>query len=437
MIIDVIMSLIKITVILVGFFAVSGERWSKKGWKYQFLTLFVMILCTLMRIFSFENSSIYYVMEISILFLYVILYCQKELGRYFMYLLIIYVMLDVALIFGGIIAYILQGCSPGENYQLWRDVTTIIVYVVLLFIFLVIQQKTCYLPRKKGFSIVEAGITVVLLLAEGTVFTFAEIGKRSESAHPFYAFSFLSALVIGALWIIDKRAREKQAQEQMQDYIRYEHRMREVLPTVGKALEKMENLSENSEEAAQIIEELKAVCRTDKEITQKEILTAKTFVPTGSLVFDSMLERILQEAAQDGVEVEIIARAKVSELLKAQKIEIGLFLQMFGDIYRNANKAVLKQGDGGRILIYMGYNRSGAYELSISDNGVPFPQHVLEHLGERGVTTDGTGHGLADTFSVLDKYKVSFYLKQNPGQNVVYSKTIRLVFDEEGHREIS
>lgn len=437
MIMDVIMSWMKITVILAGFFVVSGERWSKKGWKYQVLTLFAMILCILVRIFPFQNLSIRYMIEVSILFLYIVLYCQKELGRHFMCLLIVYVMLDVALIFGGIIVYILQGCSPGENYQLWQDVTIIVIYVSLFFLFLMIQKRAWYVPIKSGFTIAEAGMTFILLFAKSVVLVFIGMGKRSESTYPFYAFSFLSALVIGALWIIDKRAREKQAQEQMQDYIRYEHRMREVLPTVGKALEKMENLSENSEEAAQIIEELKAVCRTDKEITQKEILTAKTFAPTGSPVFDSMLERILQEAAQDGVEVEIIARAKVSELLKAQKIEIGLFLQMFGDIYRNANKAVLKQGDGGRILIYMGYNRSGAYELSISDNGVPFPQHVLEHLGERGVTADGTGHGLADTFSVLDKYKVSFYLKQNPGQNVVYSKTIRLVFDEEGHREIS
>lgn len=436
MIISVIMEWMKIVVVLTGIFTLAGEHY-KKEWKYRALTAFMVILCMSTKLIVFGNQSHRLLIEMEIMTLYIVLYFQKERGHYFMYMLIVYVILDVAGILGGIIAYVLQGCSPGENYQIWRNGTIIIVYMFLLFVFLKLRKEPWCSFKKKGFSIAEASIIAILLFAKGATLTFVGSDGKSKEAYLFYVFSFLFALVIGALWIIDKRAREKQAQEQMQDYIRYEHRMREVLPTVGKALEKMENLSENSKEAAQIIEELKAVCRTDKEITQKEILTAKTFAPTGSPVFDSMLERILQEAAQDGVEVEIIARAKVSELLKAQKIEIGLFLQMFGDIYRNANKAVLKQGDGGRILIYMGYNRSGAYELSISDNGVPFPQHVLEHLGERGVTTDGTGHGLADTFSVLDKYKVSFYLKQNPGQNVVYSKTIRLVFDEEGHREIS
>lgn len=436
MIIDIMIEWIKVTLVLFGFWKLADEH-HKKEWKYQILTVFMMVLCVLARVTFFENQSHRLIIEMELLTLYIVLYYQKERGRHLMYLVMVYVIFDFVHILIAVMTYWALGFVPEENHLLLGKVIILISYIILFFIFPKMMRQLRLLIGKKGFSIAEIGITVVLLFAKVVMLVFIGSDEGSNDAYPFYAFSFLSALVIGTLWIIDKRAREKQAQEQMQDYIRYEHRMREVLPTVGKALEKMENLSENSEEAAQIIEELKAVCRTDKEITQKEILTAKTFAPTGSPVFDSMLERILQEAAQDGVEVEIIARAKVSELLKAQKIEIGLFLQMFGDIYRNANKAVLKQGDGGRILIYMGYNRSGAYELSISDNGVPFPQHVLEHLGERGVTTDGTGHGLADTFSVLDKYKVSFYLKQNPGQNVVYSKTIRLVFDEEGHREIS
>lgn len=436
MIIDVIIEWMRIMAVLTGFFSLAGKGLIKMEWKYHFLTVFMMMLCILVRLLPFQNASTRYVIEIGILFFYIVLYCQKEVGQHLMYLTIVYVVIDVASILAGIIAYILQRGTPGENYQIWIYATIIVMYTFLFFTFPKVLKSKRLMMNKQGFTIAEAGMTFILLFAESVILVFVGSDEGSRNAYPFYLFSFLSALVIGALWIIDKRAREKQAQEQMQDYIRYEHRMREVLPTVGKALEKMENLSENSEEAAQIIEELKAVCRTDRETTQKEILTAKTFAPTGSPVFDSMLERILQEAAQDGVEVEIIARTKVSELLKAQKIEIGLFLQMFGDIYRNANKAVLKQGDGGRILIYMGYNRSGVYELSMSDNGVPFPRHVLEHLGERGVTTDGTGHGLADTFSILDKYKVSFCLKQNPEQNAIYTKTIRLVFDEEGRREI-
>lgn len=425
----VVLGWMKIMVILTGLFTLAGEGWIKKTWKHRIMTLLVVLLCVFVRAVSFENPGIRYVLEVSILCLYIAFYCKKELGHHFMYLLIVYVILDVASILGALISFVLQGCSPGENYQIWRDGTIIVIYVSLFCMFLVLQKRPRRLPRKKGFSIAEAGMTLLLLFAEVVVVAFVASDDKRREIYPLYAFSFFFAVVICALWMLDKKMEEKRVRE----LVRYEHRMREVLPTVGRALKKMEDLSENSEETAKIMAELKAVCRADREMTQAEIFSAKTFAPTGSTLFDSMLEEYLGKAAQEGVKVDVIVRARIDALFKEQKIEIGLFLQMFGDLYRNAEKAVLKQEGGGRILICMGYNQEAEYEISLSDNGAMFPKYILERLGERGVTTDGTGHGLADVFLFMDKYGVSFFLDQNLSSQA-FTKTVRLIFDGKGRR---
>ena len=75
------------------------------------------------------------------------------------------------------------------------------------------------------------------------------------------------------------------------------------------------------------------------------------------------------------------------------------------------------------------YNPDGFYELSIYDNGEPFPEYVLEHLGERGVTTGGTGHGLSDVFESMHRGKMSFLLNQLLPKESIFTKGICITFD--------
>ena len=95
-----------------------------------------------------------------------------------------------------------------------------------------------------------------------------------------------------------------------------------------------------------------------------------------------------------------------------------------GDLYRNANKVVRRNKGEGRILICFGYNMDGFYELSIYDNGDPFPEYVLEHLGKRGVTTGGRGHGISDIFEALHRGKMSFLLNQVLPKESIFTKGI-------------
>lgn len=432
MMIHAIKGWMRITAVLIGFFTLSEEHHVKEKWKYRILTIFIIALCILIRIFSFQKESVRYLVEMVVLYFYVIFYCQKNLGRNFMNLTMVCVTIDVVGVLIGGIAYILQGCSPGENYQFVAQVVVILTYIILFFMFPFMRKGIWLIFGKNGFTITEAGVTFILLFVKGVILAFVGNNRANNAANFFYAGAFLFALGVCVLWALNKKVED----ESRKELIRYHHREKEVFPTVERVLEKMKDLSGDSEELNKTMAELQELCHTDEKLTRAEALAAKAFVSTGSPLLDDMLERYLLEAAHKEIEVDIIVQAPISPLLKGQKIEIGLLLRMFGDIYRNAEKVVLKKGDEGQVLICMGNNQDGEYEISVYDNGAAFPRHVLKRLGQRGVTTDGTGHGMADVFEVLDKYKISYMLEQHFPKGQMFTKVVRLIFDGQGRRVI-
>lgn len=238
--------------------------------------------------------------------------------------------------------------------------------------------------------------------------------------------------IILILWILDKKEEEKK----MRDLISYSHKTREVIPTVGRALNRLDELSEHMDKSSELIDELKSICIQDVKEQEKEIATFKTFDTTGSTVLDEQLKRYMEEAQEQEFCLDVIVRAPITELLSSGKIERYKLIQILGDLYRNANKAIKKRGDNGRILICFGYNQEDFFEIAIYDNGELFPESILRHLGERGITTDGTGHGIADVFAELKICRGSFYLDQNLEEGNIFSKGIRIVFDDKSHFEV-
>ncbi len=432
MIIHMVIEWMRITVILLGLYVLAGRGQIKRRWIYWVLTAFMMGTCIFVRVIPFQNASIRYVIEMGILFLYTFFCYQQNRGRNFMCLTMVSVVIDVISVLASAIAYLLQGGSPGENYQLVTQMAIVLMYAVLLCVYPLIRRGKWFDFRKNNSTIAVAGMTFCLLFAKGVVLAFVGSGDENNNVYWLLTASFVFALGACVLWALNKKVED----ESRRELIRYHHREKEVLPTVERVLEKMKDLSGDSEELNKTMAELQELCHTDERITRAEALSAKTFVSTGSPLLDDMLERYLLEAAHKEIEVDIIVQAPISPLLKEQKIEIGLLLRMFGDIYRNAEKVVLKKGDEGQVLVCMGYNQDGEYEISVYDNGAAFPGHVLKRLGQRGVTTDGTGHGMADVFEVLDKYKISFMLEQHFPKEHMFTKAVRLIFDRQGRREI-
>lgn len=280
---------------------------------------------------------------------------------------------------------------------------------------------------KRMSKISQMGMLFILFTGQCIMLELRHLGysRSNVVVYKILLFAVVFGFIVLALWNYDKH----QEQKKMQDLTAYSHHTREIIPSMGRALEKIGEMSEDMEEVGQIIEELRAICNTDGRQTTESARAVKSFESTGVVALDLQLERYLEEAEAQDFTLDIIVRAPVKDILKNKDVEIYSLLQIVGDLYRNANKIVKRNGSGGRILMCFGYNPDGFYELSIYDNGEPFPEYVLEHLGERGVTTGGTGHGLSDVFESMHRGKMSFLLNQLLPKESIFTKGICITFD--------
>ncbi|MCI9217581.1 MAG: hypothetical protein HFG95_11015 [Dorea sp.] len=306
----------------------------------------------------------------------------------------------------------------------------IIMYLCTAYVFTKIHIRYSY----EISGIAQAGIIFICAILEFSLLKlkYTVFDNQDVIQYKMLVFIIAFGVIILILWGIDKSHERKRIQE----LTAYMHRTREVIPSVERMLARLEEASDHIDKSNEIIRELRQICSTDMERTKKEVSNIKTFHTTGSAALNEQLEGYLEEAAENDFEMDIMVQAPIDELLKTEHIEVYLLMQIIGDLYRNAFKTVTKGKVNGRILICFGYNAEGYYEISIYDNGEPFASHILKHLGERGNTTGGTGHGIADVFEALHKSRGSFILDQNlPGGNV-FTKGIYIVFDRKGEVKV-
>ena len=129
-----------------------------------------------------------------------------------------------------------------------------------------------------------------------------------------------------------------------------------------------------------------------------------------------------------------------SEPIAKQIHEMGIAQLMVhnvvGDLLRNAIRAITRDGrTDGKILVIVG-KKNETVEIDIFDNGANLPLEVLERFGTRGVTTGGTGNGLADLVEMLAAENISLVIRENAGENGTYTKGFLLVFDGKNRREL-
>lgn len=431
MMIDMLIEGMRMLVILTGFFALAGEWRVERERKQWILTIVLIMACVLLRVIPFSDIIARFIYEMELLALYILICYKKERWLHLMYMSMVYVAVDVSYVPMAVVTRWLTDIFPKESYLFLRNATILALYVILIFVYPKLMSFLRHWIEKITSVLFGMGITIILTFVKGATLAFIRNDDNSIETSLIYLFLAVFAFAICCFWIADKLKEN----DKIQDFIRYEHRTRELVPAMGRAVKKLDILPKESEEADKIRKEVQEICDTDEKLTQEEVLAAKMFATTGYAVLDGMLERYLQEAMQQGIDLKIIVRTSLKHIVEEQKIEIGLVLQMIGDIYRNAYKVVLERGGEGRIVLCMGYNQN-EYEVSVLDNGRPFSAYVLKRLGKRGVTTGGTGHGLADVFEIADKYQISFVLKQDFPSDHMFSKSVSLVFDGKGRREI-
>ena len=256
-------------------------------------------------------------------------------------------------------------------------------------------------------------------------------------------FRFLAVVVLGillfvlAMWYLlerERQSKERAQKERIAQLIEETHRYKESVPAVERALQKMQmQLSRNDVELAQEIDaSLSAVTSMRKDMEKeatRQICTATTFKSTGLTLLDCQLEDEQSRAADKGILFYCEVFSRADDAIRQIGMPEHLLMQIIGDLYRNAVKAIEdRHCEPRQILLTMG-DRSDGYLIQMSDTGIPFARARLFSLGDRALTPGEHGHGYPDICQVLYQHGASLEIDQPELGTDIYVKTVSIAFD--------
>ena len=205
------------------------------------------------------------------------------------------------------------------------------------------------------------------------------------------------------------------------------HRSKDVLGVVSQVVASEDHID------PKLRKELADFCDDEMNEMQDRALGANLIGDTGIELVNVMLQKQMMRCADLNISFDVMIPAPIDGYIREIGISVTEFMRMLNDLLKNAVKAILSSDNTHReLLLIMGEAGNDCFEIRLYDSGVPFPPKILEHLGERGNTTDGTGNGIADTVETLRHYRASFVIEPiEPGTDI-YTKCIHIAFDEQG-----
>lgn len=293
--------------------------------------------------------------------------------------------------------------------------------------------------------------STIIVSAAGVCFTAAYaitaipyIEHRREF-HIFALLVIMSLMIIVVAWTLSDTQRRKEAEEQkghIDTLVRSAHKYKEIIPAVERELKEMQrkiNADSDHDWASELgvaLEEITVLRKSSEQVSARELRAIPNFPSTGLTLLDSQLQMEQETAAQSGVVFDCAVVSSAAALIEKGILTQFQLQQMLGDLFRNALKAVQDaREEGGRILLILGETKDG-YQIKMCDTGIPFPKEILEHLGERGITTGGTGHGLADICDLLSTCRASLKIEGYTSGNGGFTKAVTICFDGKAERRI-
>ena len=240
---------------------------------------------------------------------------------------------------------------------------------------------------------------------------------------------------------IDKRNAEKERtriEENNKKLTTRLHKSQEILPAMVQVLSQV---AENSgtemetQKAHELLAEVNDLYGRQLRENSEEDLQLKNFCSTGLKVLDQQLKVYQMEAIDRNVNLDIFIQAPINDLIKKDGIDQLKLQRAVGDLVRNAFRAVEREDKKCRaskhILLIIGCRYEDILEVAVVDNGTEFPLHVIEAFGKRGVTTGGTGNGLADLVEFADDMGASISVDEFDGRTSLFTKRVSISFDKQ------
>ena len=215
------------------------------------------------------------------------------------------------------------------------------------------------------------------------------------------------------------------------------HKSQEIIPAVVQILNDVtENSGKEMEEyeTQKLLTEMTDLFGQQLKQNSKEDLQLKNFCSTGLIILDQQLKVYQMEAIDRGVNFDIYVQAPINELIKRDNIDQMKLQRALGDLIRNAFRAIERNSKKcrakGHILLIIGCRYEGILEIAVVDNGEEFPLHVIEAFGKRGVTSWGTGNGLADMVEFAQETEASICVEEFDGKTNSFTKKVSMIFDK-------
>lgn len=216
------------------------------------------------------------------------------------------------------------------------------------------------------------------------------------------------------------------------------HKSQEIIPAVVQVLSDVAESSgkEMEEQKTQkLLNEMTDLFGRQLKENSKEDLHLKNFCSTGLTVLDHQLKGYQMEAIDRGVNLDIYVQAPINDIIKRNNIDQLKLQRAVGDLIRNAFRVIINEKrssrTNGHILLIIGCQYEGILEIAVVDNGAQFPLHVIETFGRRGVTTGGTGNGLADLVEFAEETKATICVEEFDGKTDSFTKKISMIFDKQ------
>lgn len=307
-----------------------------------------------------------------------------------------------------IIGFILLAPFNLLGYKLFCGICVCLIHILLCFLCMRYVSATFWrIATSRYYKWIVTAFGILFVLSYSVL---SNNGIKSRKEFDTYTLIVIALFgVILFIWAKDTSEQQKIEEDQskhIEELVRRAHKYKSVIPAVERDLwmEQKRLLKEHRWEAAAevgcALDEVSTLRRETSADSVREMLEAN-FSTTGLLLLDSQLQGAREDGAELGIVLDCVVTEPAADLVKQGLLGQFQLQQMVGDLVDNALRAVrLQKGEDKRVLLILGETREG-YQIRICDTGLPFPAEILREFGKRGLTTGGTGHGLADLCEIM------------------------------------
>lgn len=437
---------VRLVINIIGIFSITYFLCIVQNKKYKIIDFCMCALMYTLGYFLLKDGSwkTYIVKNIYLflIFLVYLLMSKIQIKKYVPLVCLSLSIFDILRMISGIISGLCMLVISADGMV--KDITTallsIIFITVSIYLFIhMIKEKNIKVELsflKKCIAYFIYGFIVCIKIP----FLYTEI--RDALALKMVVLTILCCTVIFLIISgIDKHNAQKERERIEENNKKLSsrlHKSQEILPAMVQVLS---HVTENggtemeTQKAQELLAEVNDLYGRQLRENSEEDLQLKNFCSTGLKMLDQQLKVYQMEAIDRNVNLDIFVQAPINDLIKKDGIDQWRLQRAVGDLVRNAFRAVEKEDKKCRankhILLIIGCRYEGILEVAVVDNGTEFPLHVIEAFGKRGVTTGGTGNGLADLVEFADDMGASISVDEFDGRTSLFTKRVSISFDKQ------